>query len=417
MLSLLLNKRFGSLFWSSTFSALGDSIYLITISWFIAEMYQSGSMMGTILLAMGIARFTFGIIGGAIVDQAGSKKVMVISDLCRALLMVLMWFMVESDLIGVWYLFVLAVTFGIIDAFYWPAVEALQQQIVDVEEYSRANSIYYTLIRMMNMFGPVIGGFLLAETSYGSSFCMTAVAFLVSAAFLYQIQSEKIETETDDSERDSELNEFTKFTKRLKNGFYYVRQTKILVILITTMFFSNIGANGVMAVLPFFVQEMGYDADGLGVIRVAMAVGSFAVGFVFSVRAFKKISIHYVTVSFMGQGLFLALVFWMPELVGASVALFLVGVCTAIVGILIPTILQTVVPQHLIGQVGGMMMTVAMASTPFAHFLFGGLSDLFGAKLMFLIAGAIEIVTGVLAVLYVRFSGTPHVIKSCKSPS
>ncbi len=409
MISIFLNKKFGSLFWSSVFSALGDSLYLITISWYIAAVYQSGSMMGTILLAMGIARFTFGILGGAIVDRVGAKRVMVISDIVRSILMVTIWSLIESETIASWHIFILSISFGIIDAFYWPAVESLQQRVVEVEEYSRANSIYFSMIRLINMFGPVIGGYLLVATSYSYSLVVTALTFLLSALFLFRIKSEGTAFEQEDM---GEGSAFRTFTSQVVTGFRYVKETKILLILISTMFFSNIGANGVMAILPFFVQEMGYDADGLGIIRVAMAIGSFAVGFFFSVRVFKKVSLHYVTLGFIGQGLFLGSIYWMPQLIAASASLFLVGVFTAIVGIFIPTILQTVVPQHLMGQVGGILMTVAMASTPFAHFIFGGLTDIFGAKLMFLLAGGLEVGTGVLAVLYVKMSGTPHVVKS-----
>ncbi|KHF27915.1 hypothetical protein LR68_03226 [Anoxybacillus sp. BCO1] len=50
---------------------------------------------------------------------------------------------------------------------------------------------------------------------------------------------------------------------------------------------------------------------------------------------------------------------------------FVIGLITGFIGVLIPTFVQRSVPIHLLGRVNSIMMAISMLSTPVAQFIFG----------------------------------------------
>lgn len=385
MKKILLLYNFRMLFGSSIFSALGDAIYLITISWYIAQTYNSGTLMGSILLVIGIARFILGLIGGVIVDSIGSKKVMLMSDIIRSFLVFSLLLLFVFYHVPVWFLFFTALFFGIIDGFYWPAAEAMKVKVIDKTHFSKANSIYFTCIRFIDMFAPVIGGFLLSFTSYFISLGSVCVLYIFSAVCILFM---KIKENVKDVKNKNDAKDFY---ENFTEGWKFIRGKKILLILIVTMFFANIGANGTMILFPFLVKNMGLHSDSLGIMYSAMSLGSFGAGILFSLKSYKNPSIYIIMCSFLGQGLLFSFIYWTHNFYFILFLLFVEGIFSALLGIFIPTIVQLNVPENYMGRIGGMIMSISMASTPFASFLFGFLQDIYGAHKLFLISGLVEV--------------------------
>ncbi|WP_373467233.1 hypothetical protein [Parageobacillus toebii] len=87
---------------------------------------------------------------------------------------------------------------------------------------------------------------------------------------------------------------------------------------------------------------------------------------------------------------------------------FVIGLITGFIGVLIPTFVQRSVPIHLLGRVNSIMMAISMLSTPVAQFIFGASVDYFNIKYLFFIAGALGIVTSLSSLLINERKGTPR---------
>jgi MFS transporter, DHA3 family, macrolide efflux protein len=391
-------KNFNFYFLGNLFSGIGDAIFTITLSWYIVDVHQSGYIMGTVLLLMGIARFVFGLIGGAIVDNMGPRRVMISSDLLRGIIIAVFYSFFIFSTIPLWLIIIISITFGIVDAFYWPAADAIKPRLVAKELYSKANSSYYTMVRILNIVGPAIGGFLLGLYSYSLIYLLIFISFILSAISINFIDLKE--------ERIKYINKggkiVRKFIDDVVEGLLFVKNEKILIILISTMTLANIGANGIMAVLPFQVKVLEFGANGLGMLQMSLALGSAIAGGIFTFKSIKTPSLNYVLIGFLGQGVFFGIITWFNSFTYILVSLFIVGIFTALVGVFIPTILQTIVPQQLMGRVSSVLMTFSMASTPISHFIFGFLTDLYSPSIMFLIAGLIETAVALIALFYVK---------------
>ena len=158
--SLFKNKNFLMYWLSYVFSALGDAIYFFVIPWMIKEITGSGIMMGMFLLVVGVPRIILMLLGGVVVDRFDGRKIMFISDISRAMVMLGIFILMVTNSMNIFFIFTLGFVFGVLDAFYWPAVTAIRQRVVSKEHYVQSNSLLAATWQITALIGPLTGAFL-----------------------------------------------------------------------------------------------------------------------------------------------------------------------------------------------------------------------------------------------------------------
>src|SRR5215813_10825940 len=114
------------LLWSGeTISLLGDQFYMLALSWLIIQLTGSGIAVGTVLMAGGIPRVLFMLVGGVMTDRMSPRTMMIVSNAVRGILTVILTLLVLTSTVQLWMLYVLAVAFGTADAFFHPAYMAI----------------------------------------------------------------------------------------------------------------------------------------------------------------------------------------------------------------------------------------------------------------------------------------------------
>ena len=61
-----------------------------------------------------------------------------------------------TNSINMFSIFTLGFIFGVVDAFYWPAVTAIRQRVVSKEHYVQSNSILSGTWQITALFGPLM---------------------------------------------------------------------------------------------------------------------------------------------------------------------------------------------------------------------------------------------------------------------
>ena len=85
----LFKKRNFSLFWlGETISVIGDQISLIAFPWLILQMTNSAALTGLVFAVQGIPRAALMLAGGALVDRTSPRRVMLVSNGLRMILVV-----------------------------------------------------------------------------------------------------------------------------------------------------------------------------------------------------------------------------------------------------------------------------------------------------------------------------------------
>src|SRR5262245_54283114 len=158
----------------------------------------------------------FLLVGGVVSDRFDRRRIMIATDVVRAVAVAVIAALSLSGVLELWHLFLLAVVFGTGDAFFGPAFNAIVPQIVPQRMLVQANSLdQFIRPFMMALAGPAIGGLTVAALGAGAAFALDAGSFLVSALAI-SVMSGVLRVERGDEEPPSALSD-------LREGFRFVR--------------------------------------------------------------------------------------------------------------------------------------------------------------------------------------------------
>lgn len=105
-------------------SLVGDQIYHVALVWTAAEV-AGASGAGLVLATASVPRLLLLLVGGAVVDRWGARRLMVGSDALRCLVMVAAAVATVAADPALAVLIAVALVFGAVDAVFLPAVGAL----------------------------------------------------------------------------------------------------------------------------------------------------------------------------------------------------------------------------------------------------------------------------------------------------
>ena len=79
-------RNFNLLFGGQTISVIGDALYLVALPWLVLTTGGSAQELGIVLAAYGIPRALRMLVGGWLSDRLRPRRVMLIADTIRLLL-------------------------------------------------------------------------------------------------------------------------------------------------------------------------------------------------------------------------------------------------------------------------------------------------------------------------------------------
>jgi DHA3 family macrolide efflux protein-like MFS transporter len=83
----------------------------------------------------------------------------------------------------------------------------------------------------------------------------------------------------------------------------------------------------------------------------------------------------------------------------AIAAIGFIGIATAVVSTIGPSVFQTVIPAEVMGRVSSITIIVAQGAVPLAQAMGGWFLEIAGPNTLFIVAGMVEILTGILALM------------------
>jgi len=397
VLRSLKHRPFALLWTGQTTSRLGDSLYRIALSWWVLEKTGSAVAMGTVLIFSQIPLLLFLLIGGVVVDRLPRIRIMFASDVLSGLVItfvaVFSWF----DLLQIWHIYVASIIFGFVEAFFFPAYQAVIPQITPSEFLTSANSLNGLSQRVTGIVGPALGAALVAAGGTSVTFALDALSFFISAMFVLPL----LRLNLDLSQREPDATQAISSPKRsvraaLKQGFTDLLEGFRLVVRIPWIWitillfgFINIMEAGPRAVaLPFLIKEdLDADVELLGWLGSAASLG-FVLGMIWLgqyVRLHRRGLLAYLSIIGTGAAL-LPFAFKMPVpvLVGS---MFISGICTSVFALIWTHTLQELVPGEMLGRVYSIDALGSFVLLPIGFALAGWGTELLGAPPVFLIGG------------------------------
>lgn len=162
-------------------SSLGTSVSTIALAVMVFDLTGSVLHMGGILAASTLPLVFMSFVGGALLDRFDGRRLMVVADMARAVLIMATPFAAG---VSIGLVYVVAACMGVFSSIFNPSQVKVVGDIASPGELVRANS-YVSLARDgMELGGYLLGGVLAAAVGYLVTFAIDSFSYAFSAVLL-----------------------------------------------------------------------------------------------------------------------------------------------------------------------------------------------------------------------------------------
>ncbi|TSB45533.1 MFS transporter [Alkalicoccobacillus porphyridii] len=380
--SLWRNRSFLLLWLSGFLGNFGFQIYSIVIPLLIYEMTQSPLAMSGMRIMEFLPNVLLGMVAGVIVDRMHRKKIMLITVGLQWLAVTCILFLLITQMVAMWSLFLLGFLFSSSGYFKANATHSALPQIVRREQLTEANSKMGFTDTLVRTIGPGVAGALIAISSFTGTLtvqfvCMTLVVLTV--CFIHISPAPP---------RPKSIG----FIADMKEGIHELFQNKTLLTPTVAVIFQNFASSMVMGVLIFFsVDQLGSSEADVGLMISLGGIGGLLGALLvkrLSLRISRgKLYTYTQLGEVMGYAILLiAQAWWM---IGISLAIRTFAI--TISNILYFSIRQEFTPNHLLGRVAGTSSMMMKLATPLGLFAAGLWAEYFSIRVLFIFTICISI--------------------------
>lgn len=394
------SRGFLSLWLSQTLSQLGDQCYSIALIWLIIGLTGSTLLLGSVLAATYIPTILLLILGGAWADRIQPGKILLWSDTLRALLTLVFSILVSTHIISVPEVFLLAMIYGLVAAFFDPAFMSLFASSIPSDEFNAASSLQQFGFQTASLFGPPLGGFLIARFSIAAALIFDALTFFISVVALILIRRRQGQ-QTKEDQAPPEKHARLQFSE-LTTGFLFLWQEQGMLAIALLFSFTN-ALNDTEAVLvPILVRSiLKLSAVQFGLMASFLGIGTIIGSLLMGIFG-KKLRNRGFTIC-ASMIIFGASIFLMglaKEAWQLYIDYFILGLSFIIAEITSSTLWLQIIPEQLRGRVFSTLSTFTLALNPLGFLFAGLLGSALGVSTGLLIGGTAIVIISFLAFLF-----------------
>lgn len=405
---LLKNRPYVMLLTSQLVSNLGDWLYLLALLTLIGLRWNATPWQITMtMLCMLLPTLLGGPLAGMLADRVERKRLMIIADLARMVLILGLVFVTE-----LWQVYLLLIVKSSFDVMFSPAKNGKIKEIVPHHQLEQAVSYSAIIEQGSKIIGPALGGMLSAAFGLSSCFMINSVAFLLSAIALWGVPARKRAAASVQEAGDSAKN----LEGAEKAGFWREASAGLKIIAgIPLIFFGLLTLASALLVLQIADSQIvvlfrgipGVSENLLGWCITSSGVGTFlAVGVNSLLRKWSpltKMSFGGMLVGlvFAGAGL-LTLQGALGTIgTGLMMTMFLLaGLGAGLTFIPFQVTLQQRTPEAMTGRVFGTVSSVTSAAAVIGPLCGGYLVTMFGPEPAYILSGGLMTVIGLALLLF-----------------
>ncbi len=388
---LLRHRNFRLLWVGQALSDFGDGLIGLALLILIERMTGSTTALATMAIALAVPYVFLGPIAGVYVDHWSRKRVMIVSDLLRGILV--LGYMLGTRAETFWVLYVIGFLEASVSTFFSPARSALIANILPEEALLSANSLTQMTQILMRLLGMAAAGVLLSKADvYWPMSVVESVSFFASMALvsLIQVSAAKrpgvVADTVGDVWREIKVGATTVFRSRVLTGILVAAGIAML----------GLGAINILFV-PLLLNDLHVNPTWFSAIQGAQSAAMIASGALVAVIAARLKPTMIVSAALIGLGVGIGAISQVRNIWQVLALLFLVGWLVTPLNAAISTLTQTLVSDELRGRVGSSLNMLITTANIASMALAGTLADLLGVRMVFVLAGGLSVLAGLAA--------------------
>jgi len=382
------NRNF-SLMWSGQLvSTIGTALTSLAASIYVFRLTDSALSVGLMLMATAAPSLLVGLFAGVFVDRYDRRKIMITADLIRALLVVLIPFLVPINII---WLYIIVMLTSAIGQFFDPAHESVLPEVASDEELASANSLMAISSFGSTAVGFAAAGLIASAADISWAFYIDSATFLISALCIYLINIKPFTAEDETS--------VSIVISNLRAGMRQLFNTPILRSLFTAQVpvLIAFGLSNTL-LLPFALRALKATEFEYGLQEGLTSIG-FVVGSLLMANVFDRMREGvWIAVSYLAMAVAGIIYSSLHSIPLAILIVTISGFFNAPSSIARRIVVQRNTPREMRGRVNSVFFVARDVL-----FLVGmgaaGLADAIDVRLMYLVSALILLAGGILVLV------------------
>ena len=395
---ILKQKEYMKIITAALINRFGDSVDAIASAWIVYELTQKAYWSALIYALNLIPSVIITPLAGAFVEKKSKKKIMILTDLIRALCVAYIATAYLGGFLQGWHLIITTLVISTAEAFRGPSSSALTPLVLKQEYYEYGTSLSMSLSTIVEMVATGIAAGIIALIGTAGAIYVDMVTFVLSALIittLHVTEVSKLETSF----------QVSQYLTTLKEGFQYAIHLKALLFLCLIAMFLNailVPFNSMQA--PFVKEVLNGDASVLSVLGVTMSISSLLASISYP-KISKKVSSRILMVSCAAAiGLFyIGMIAGKPLYItkvgvyGVTASLFFVlGIVVGWVNSFASVQFMKIIDPQYLARCGALLTSLSMGVSPIASFIVSVMARVASISTIFIACGFLAIFVTIL---------------------
>ncbi len=378
----ILKHRPFRIMWMAQFvSIFGDFLALFGVILMITYRWHGTVLDITAITICFVLPLTIvGPVAGVFVDHWNVKRVMIASDLIRAVLVLLLVFV--TDIRQICVIFAILST---VSSFFGPAQSVTLRTLVPMEGLMAANALMSQAFYVVRILSPAVAGFLVKWLTEKSCFYLDSASFVFSAIMISTLAIHRPASTTEKTVKS--------LTQDFLAGNKFIFTHRLLAFIFISMAVAMFVLSSFSPLISIYIRDLLRAREmAFGIISALVGVGMI-VGTQFVNKLVRSLAkTHVVLGGLVALGIGAALLGFANNLVVAGLSTFTIGFAIAFVIVPAQTVSQQETPPAMMGRVSSTFMSLFSFAQVLGLLLSGVLAQRLGMRPLFVACGIALIV-------------------------
>ncbi len=387
-LSVRKHRNYRLFFIGQVISVTGTWMQRVAQAWLVLSLTHSPVAVGILALCQFMPFTLFSLVAGVIVDRLDARRTVIGTQITQMFLSSTIAVVALAGVAQPWHVYVIAALMGLVQVLDAPSRQSLTFRMVGPAELPNAISLNSGLFNGARIFGPALGGVLIAAAGAGFCFGVNAVSYIAVLAGLFMMRPEEFYP--------LKRHERPKIVAGLKEGLRFARSDEQVWLMLTLVFVMSTFCLNFNVLLPVLAKTtLGAGPEVFGLLSAAFGAGAL-LGALASAHV-SRATVGTTVIGSAGFGLSELLLAPVHSTVIASALLFIAGLSFTTWSASSNSLVQLATPDHLRGRVIGIYFFAFAGTGTVGGILAGWLTAAGGTELGFAVAG----IAGIATSLYV----------------
>jgi MFS family permease len=365
---------------------LGDSLYQVAFFWLAYKLASSVKEAGFVIFLASIPYLFFGLIGGVFADRWDRKKVMMIVDIIRSLLVVTVPVAYALGTLHLWHLAIVAFALTTARCFFYPSLKAATSDILEGEDRPIGVAFMHASGQAAKVLGLAVGGMALVKLPAPIVYSVPFVTFIIATACAWGLKGNWQVLQSGPAQN------------MLREVFQTVSEIRSKRDVFWSICLFSVGLAFIAGLdrvaLPHLIEKnWKVSAENLGYLLSAFSMGNVISAMLIGTLKLKKLSM-WISIGWALWGFFYTLIGFSPTVSIAIVLAAFAGVSEAIIDVPQILLIQTKVDRNQQGKVFSMWSTVAYIGESLSALLVGQFAGVIGYQQSYVYGGVAVILLG-----------------------